>query len=216
MITNLGDTHSIINVWIREMRDVAIHSERMRFRKNLERLGSVAAYEISKKLSYVPVTVQTPIGQAACYTLEKQPVVVTILRAGLPLYQGILDFFDNADGAFIGAYRKHHADDSFEILQLYITNPPLDGRPLIIADPMLATGASMSLAISSLLEHGKPSAIHVVSAIATHTAIEHIKKQFPDAYVWVGAIDDELTTKGYISPGLGDAGDLAFGEKKQY
>ena len=187
----------------------------MRFRRNLERIGEVAAYEISRLLPYRQVAVQTPLGVSNCMVLEQQPVLATILRAGLPLHQGMLNYFDGADCAFIGAYRRHSADGSFDINQQYVANPMPDGRPLIIADPMLATGASLALALKTLTETGRPSQLHIVAAIGCKLGIDHILSSFPDAHIWVGAMDAELTANAYLYPGLGDAGDLAFGEKQQ-
>jgi uracil phosphoribosyltransferase len=187
----------------------------MRFRRNIERIGEIAAYEISKHLVYDEITVQTPMGEANCLQLSVQPVLATILRAGIPLHQGLLNYFDKADNAFIAAYRKHHRDGSFEIAQHYVTSPEVGGRPLIIADSMLATGASLVQALQTLVEAGKPSQIHIVSAIACTVGIELVQRKFPEAYIWAGAIDDELTAKSYIVPGLGDAGDLAYGTKTQ-
>jgi len=215
MVHHLSDSYSLVNDWVGELRNVAVQEDRMRFRHNLERIGSVAAYEISKKLPYVPVTVQTPMGMAIVNNLEAQPVVATIMRAGLPLYQGILNFFDKADSAFIGAYRKHRKDDSFEIDQTYVTSPELVGRPLIVADPMLATGSSLILALDALVAYDSPSEIHIVSVIACTVGIEAIQRKYPQCTLWIAAIDEELTAKGYIVPGLGDAGDLAFGSKRQ-
>ena len=215
MVTNLSIDNSILSTWVREIRDTAIQEDRLRFRRNMERIGEVAAYEISKLLSYIEVSVQTPMGEANCAELEVQPVLATILRAGIPLHQGLLNFFDQADNAFVAAYRKHHRDGSFEIEQHYVTSPPLDGRPLIIADPMLATGASLALALETLTAEHKPSQIHIVTAIASTVGIELIERKFPEAHIWTAAIDDELTARGYIVPGLGDAGDLAYGSKKQ-
>jgi len=215
MVHHLSDSYSLVNDWVGELRNVAVQEDRMRFRHNLERIGSVAAYEISKKLPYVPVTVQTPMGMAIVNNLEAQPVVATIMRAGLPLYQGILNFFDKADSAFIGAYRKHRKDDSFEIDQTYVTSPELVSRPLIVADPMLATGSSLILALDALVAYDSPSEIHIVSVIACTVGIEAIQRKYPQCTLWIAAIDEELTAKGYIVPGLGDAGDLAFGSKRQ-
>jgi len=215
MVHHLSDSYSLVNDWVGELRNVAVQEDRMRFRHNLERIGSVAAYEISKKLPYVPVTVQTPMGMAIVNNLEAQPVVATIMRAGLPLYQGILNFFDKADSAFIGAYRKHRKDDSFEIDQTYVTSPELVGRPLIVADPMLATGSSLILALDALVAYDSPSEIHIVSVIACTVGIEAIQRKYPQCTLWIAAIDEELTAKGYIVPGLGDAGYLAFGSKRQ-
>ena len=216
MLTNFCETNTIVSQWVQEIRDSGKQTDRMRFRRNMERIGEVIAYEISKMLPYKQATVQTLMGACNCSVLESQPVLATILRAGLPLYQGLLNFFDEADSAFIGAYRKHNMDDSFEIHQQYMTSPPLDGRALIIADPMLATGASLVLAITTLLEHDKPVQIHIVTAIACTEGINHVQRHFPEAHIWTGAIDDELTALGYIVPGLGDAGDLAFGKKRQF
>ena len=215
MVTNLSESNSILSVWIKEIRDISIQQDRMRFRRNMERIGEIAAYELSRHFTYIDKTVETPLGGAQVSDLEQVPVVATILRAGLPLHQGVLNYFDRADNAFIAAYRKHHRDGSFEIEQHYMTCPDIEGRPLIIADPMIASGASLVLALKTLTDEAKPSQIHVVSAIACTVGIELIRRKFPDAYIWAGAIDDELTARGYIVPGLGDAGDLSFGEKNQ-
>lgn len=215
MITNLSATNSLLSVWMRELRDVNIQNDRMRFRRNLERMGEIAAYEISKTLAYFPALIPTPLGEATCHLPFAQPVLATILRAGLPLHQGLLNYFDHADSAFVAAYRKHHKDGSFEIAQHYLTCPPLDERPLIIADPMLATGASLVCAIEALLRHGNPLGLHIVTAVAATVGLDQISRRFPHAHIWCGDIDDELTAKAYIVPGLGDAGDLAYGNKKQ-
>ena len=215
MLTNLSDTNSLLRVWMRELRDTAIQEDRARFRRNMERVGEVAAYELSKTLTFKEVTVQTPMGECTCEVIEDQPVIATILRAGLPLHQGLMNYFDRADAAFVAAYRKHNRDGSFEIEQQYLTAPDLDGRVLIIADPMLATGASLSLTIDALKENGTPSAIHIVTAIACTEGIDFIFRRHPEVYIWTGDVDDELTARGYIVPGLGDAGDLSFGSKRQ-
>ncbi|MBS1772340.1 MAG: uracil phosphoribosyltransferase [Bacteroidetes bacterium] len=215
MITNLSKINSLLSEWIREIRDVDIQNDRMRFRRNMERIGEIAAYEISKELPYKLISVQTPMGQSECYELEFQPVLATILRAGVPLHQGLLNYFDKADNAFVAGYRKHHRDGSFEIEQHYFTCPDVSGSPLIIADPMLATGSSLILALETIIDMGAPSQIHIVCAIACEEGIELLQRKFPTAHIWAGAIDDELTARGYIVPGLGDAGDLAFGSKKQ-
>ena len=215
MITNLSSQNTLRSEWVREIRDSELQNDRMRFRRNLERIGEVSAYEISKVLPYKEVTVQTSLGEATCCELEQQPVLATILRAGIPLHQGLLNYFDKADNAFIAGYRKHHRDGSFEIEQHYITSPELQGRPLIISDPMLATGASLVLALRTMLEHEQPSEIHIVCVIACTVGIELVERKFPQVHIWCGAIDDELTARGYIVPGLGDAGDLAFGNKLQ-
>ena len=215
MVIKLSEQHSLISNWISELRDVDIQDDRMRFRRNLERIGEVAAYEISKVLPFVEKEVQTPMGIATCKLMEEQPVLATILRAGLPLHQGLLNYFDKADNAFISAYRKHNKDGSFEISLDYISCPELENRVVIISDPMLATGSSLVKTIQFLKEEGRPKEIHIVAAIACTVGIEYVKRQDPSVTIWCGDIDDELTAKGYIVPGLGDAGDLAFGVKVQ-
>ena len=215
MIHDLSIQNSLVNNWMHEIRCIDIQKDKMRFRKNLERLGEVAAYEISKLLPYEMVLTQTQLGEIDVPVLTQQPVVATILRAGIPLHQGVMNYFDQADAAFIAAYRRYHKSGTFEIAQNYITCPPIENRILIIADPMLATGASFNVSLNALLEHGKPSAIHFITAIATTEGIENVQRKFPEVHIWTGAIDDELTAKGYIVPGLGDAGDLAFGDKRQ-
>lgn len=215
MVYNLSTDNSLITQWVSELRNIAIHHDRMRFRKNMERIGEVIAYEISKHLEYTEVTVQTPLGESASMLLRQQPVLATILRAGIPLHQGLVNYFDQGDCAFVAAYRKHHRDGSFEIARQYLTCPPLQDRILIIADPMLATGASLALSLEGLLAYGIPSAIHIVTAIGCSIGIEYVLRKYPDAHIWAAAIDDEITAKGYIVPGLGDAGDLAYGEKEQ-
>lgn len=215
MVRNLSQNYSILCDWISEIRDVTRQSDRMRFRRNLERIGELAAIEISKELEFTERDVQTPLGISTCKVLMEQPVLATILRAGLPLHQGLLNIFDQADNAFISAYRKHQADGSFEISMEYIASPELDGRTLIISDPMLATGASLVKTIQFLREDGKAKKIHIVVAIACSVGIEYVLRTEPSVTIWCGAIDEELTAKGYIVPGLGDAGDLAFGTKEQ-
>jgi uracil phosphoribosyltransferase len=209
MIINLSKEHSLVSNWVSELRDVTVQNDRMRFRRNLERIGEVAAFEISKRLPYVEKEIQTPLGTAVCEVLAEQPILTTILRAGLALHQGLLSFFDKADNAFVSAYRKHHPDGTFEIAL------EIDDRILIISDPMLATGSSLVKTIQYLKEEGKPEAIHIVTAIACTVGIEFVRREVPEAIIWCGAIDDELTAKGYIVPGLGDAGDLAYGAKIQ-
>lgn len=215
MVTVLSQNNSIVSEWIKEIRDVNTQADRMRFRKNIERIGEIAAYEISKTLPYEEVTVQTPMGEASCHKLVQQPVLATILRAGIPLHQGLLNYFDHADCAFVAGYRKHHRDGTFEIEQHYFTSPDLDGKTLIIADPMLATGASLELALKTIKAQAHPAQIHIVSVIACTVGIEYIKRKLPEVYIWTGVIDEELTAKGYIVPGLGDAGDLSYGNKTQ-
>lgn len=216
MVYNLSEAHSLINQWMSEIRDVNIQGDRMRFRRNMERVGEVIAYEISKTLPYHTREVTTPLGVKTMNVFdENQPIIATILRAGVPLYQGMLNYFDKADSAFVAAYRKHHKDGSFEIEQHYITCPELDGRTLMIADPMLATGASLIQAIETFLTFGTPTKIIIISAIASTVGLENVQKAYPNVDIWTAAIDEEITAKGYIVPGLGDAGDLAYGAKKQ-
>lgn len=215
MIINLSEHHSLVSNWISELRDTSIQGDRMRFRRNIERVGEIAAYEISKRLPWVEKDTVTPLGIAKQKVLEKQPVLGTILRAGLPLHQGLLNYFDHADNAFIAAYRKHHRDGSFEISLEYLSCPVLDDRILILSDPMLATGASLVKTIQFLKREGNLKEIHVVCVIACTEGIEFLRRNEPHVTIWCGAIDEELTAKGYIVPGLGDAGDLSYGEKSQ-
>lgn len=216
MVRNLSKTYALIGEWIGEMRNVDLQADRMRFRRNLERFGELAAMEISTSLEYEEREIQTPLGTAVGKVLIDQPVLATILRAGLPLHNGLLNVFDKADNAFISAYRKHGLDGSFEINLEYITSPGLEGRVLILSDPMIATGASLVKAIQYLREEGRPREIHVVAAIACTVGIEYIRRAEPAIKIWCGDIDEELTAKGYIVPGLGDAGDLAYGPKEQF
>lgn len=215
MVRNLSKAYSIVGEWIGELRDVQLQTDRMRFRRNLERIGELCALEISTKLSYTEKEVQTPLGIANCKTLTEQPVLATILRAGLPLHYGLLNVFDKADNAFVSAFRKHRLDGSFEISLEYLSCPDLDNRVLVISDPMIATGSSLVKTIQVMREEGAPKEIHVVAAIACTVGIEFVKRAEPNVTIWCGDIDEELTAKGYIVPGLGDAGDLAFGPKVQ-
>ena len=215
MVINLSREHSLVSNWVAELRDTELQNDRMRFRRNLERIGEIAAYEISKKLPYTEIEVQTPLGTAVSKVLAQQPVLATILRAGLPLHQGLLNYFDKADNAFVSAYRKHDKDGSFEISLEYMSSPEIENRILIISDPMLATGSSLVKTIHYMREEGEPSSIHIVAAFACSVGIEFVRRQIPDVSIWCGDIDEELTAKGYIVPGLGDAGDLAYGVKIQ-
>lgn len=215
MTVILSQQFSLINSWINELRNVEIQHDRMRFRRNMERIGEIAAFEISKSLEYKEIEIQTPLDTIKVEEIAVQPVITTILRAGVPLFEGILNYLDKADCGFVAAYRKHDANDYFSIKQDYLTCPNIDGRPLIVADPMLATGASLIEAIKDLLTNGTPTQLHIVAAIASRQGVETIEKAYPDAKIWVGAIDENLTSKGYITPGLGDAGDLSYGEKLQ-
>ena len=215
MVINLSKKNSLLSDWISELRNVELQSDRMRFRRNLERIGEIAGYEISQHLQYEEKEIQTPLGISVCQVLKDQPVLATILRAGLPLHQGLLHVFDKADNAFISAYRKHKRDGTFDISLDYISCPDLDNRVLILSDPMLATGASLVNTIQYLKDEGRPSEIHIVAAIACTVGIEFLQRSEPQIKIWCGAIDEELTAKGYIVPGLGDAGDLAYGLKVQ-
>ena len=214
-IHEIGKGHSLAAQYISELRDVNIQQDRMRFRRNLERLGEICAYEISKQLKWKDTEVETPLGTAPSKALADQPVLAAILRAGLAMHHGMLNYFDNADNAFISAYRKHDRDGTFEVQVEYMSCPGLEGRTLIMSDPMLATGSSMVLSLQALRRAGKPVHTHIVSAIAAMDGIEHVRKNITNATLWVGAIDEELTAKAYIVPGLGDAGDLAYGSKVQ-
>lgn len=215
MVINLSDQCSLVTQWISELRDVQVQTDRMRFRRNLERIGEIAAYEISKVLDFEEREVQTPLGISVCDVIREQPVLATILRAGLPLHNGLLNYFDKADNAFISAYRKHNRDGSFEISLEYVSCPELENRVVIISDPMLATGSSLVKTIQYLREEGHPREIHIVVAIACTVGIEYVIRSEPNVKLWCGAIDEELTAKGYIVPGLGDAGDLSYGAKVQ-
>ena len=211
----LSEQFSLVNTWINELRNVDVQQDRMRFRRNMERIGEIAAFEISKGLEQKEMEIQTPLDTIKVKEIAVQPVITTILRAGVPLFEGVLNYFDKADCGFVAAYRKHDANDYFSIKQDYLTCPNINGRPLIVADPMLATGASLIEAIKDLLTNGTPTQLHIVAAIASKQGVETIAKAYPNAKIWVGAVDESLTSKGYITPGLGDAGDLSYGEKLQ-
>ena len=215
-IINLGATNSILNQFVAELRDVTIQTDSLRFRRNIERIGEILSYEISKQISYENKNVQTPLGRASLMVPFSQVVISTILRAGLPFHQGFLNYFDHAENAFVSAYRKYKDRLNFDIHIEYIASPRLNGKTLIITDPMLATGSSMELAFQALLTKGEPEHIHVASIIASKQAIHYIKEKMPaeKTTVWVAAIDDQLDEHSYIVPGLGDAGDLAFGIKE--
>lgn len=215
MAFKLSDQSSIANQYIAELRDVQIQSDRMRFRKNVERLGQIFAYEISKTFQCQIEERETPLGVASVNLPSERIVLASILRAGLPLHYGMLSFFDEADNAFISAYRKHHKDGTFEINLEYVTCPDLTDCILIITDPMLATGSSFDATLNVLKKHGKPKKIHLVTIIGSSDGVNYIKRTRPDVNIWLGELDDELTAKSYIVPGLGDAGDLLFGEKLQ-
>ncbi|NVO20307.1 MAG: uracil phosphoribosyltransferase [Bacteroidetes bacterium] len=215
MVINLGTQNSIVNQFISELRDASVQADSLRFRRNMERLGEIFAYEISKKLEYEEREFVTSLGTAVVPVLKQFPIIGTILRAGLPLHQGMLNFFDHSDNAFVTAYREHRKDDEFAVQVEYASCPELESKVLILCDPMLATGHSMFSSYKELLIQGKPAHTHLVSVLASIQGIEYLKRVMPKkgVTIWVGAIDDELTAQGYIVPGLGDAGDLAFGKK---
>lgn len=210
----LAEQNSIANNFLSELRDKDIQKDTMRFRRNLERLGEIFAYEISKSLSFVNSKTETSLGTKESSTLSEYPIIVTVLRAAMPLHQGLLNFFDKSDSAFIGAYRGvHDSKEDFEIEMDYISSPSLQGKTLIICDPMLATGKSLEKAYHALLRFGIPSKTHIVSVVASDRGVRYINVRMPECKLWIGDIDPELNTKSYIVPGLGDAGDLAFGVK---
>lgn len=215
MVHNLSKEHSLVSNWVGELRNVDVQQDRMRFRRNLERIAEVIGYEISKQMEMEEVEITTPMGTSSCKTLKDQPVLATILRAGMAMHTGLLNYFDKADNAFLSAYRKHKPDGSFEIRVEYMSCPEVDGKVVIISDPMLATGSSLVKCIQYLKEMGDIKELHIVCAIACTVGIEYVKREMPKVIIWCGDIDDELTGKGYIVPGLGDAGDLAYGPKLQ-
>lgn len=214
-IRNLGLENSIFNHFIAEIRSEDAQLDSMRFRRNLERIGEIFAYEISKQMEYEKREVTTPLGIANMNLLKEKPILATILRAGLPFHQGLLNYFDDSENAFISAFRKHYRDGSFEIQVDYMSAPNLEDHTLIIADPMLATGQSMMLAYEELLNNGNPRHTHIACIIASAQGIEYLQKSLSPrkCTIWVGAVDDELTANSFIVPGLGDAGDLAYGNK---
>jgi len=215
MVQELGKSNSIFNEFLRQVRDEHIQKDRMRMRRNMERLGEIFAYEISKVFDYQKEEITTPLGTAEMNLPVQMPVLATIMRAGLPFHQGFLNYFDSADSAFVSAYRQHlKNEDEFEVKVEYLSSPSLKDKQLIIADPMLATGTSMVLVHNALLEKGKPSHVHIAALLASKEGVAFLKKSLPKNHtLWVGAIDDELTAQSYIVPGLGDAGDLCYGIK---
>ncbi len=215
-VINFAEHPSLMSQYMNEMRDVGIQTDPMRFRLNLDRIGQIMAYEISRRLNYEKVDVTTPLGIASSERIADNIVVATILRAGLPFHHGFLSFFDHAENAFVSAYRRYkEKGDSFDVLVEYLASPSIEGKVLIIADPMLATGSSMELAYRALLSKGNPKEIHVASVIASRQAVDYICKTFPadKTTLWISAIDEEINAHSYIVPGLGDAGDLAYGVK---
>lgn len=214
MVTILTKENSIANHYLVELRDVKIQQDRMRFRRNLERLGEVIAYEISKTLAYKPITVNTPLGEASHQILQEQPVLATIIRAGLPFHQGMLRVFDRADSAFLAAYRHTKKSGEMEVYKKYTNSPNLDDKIVIIADTMLATGRSLVLCCKDLLAEHNIKELHIAVVIASEEGLQHVRAFLPEAHLWVGDVDNEMTSKSYIVPGLGDAGDLAYGNKE--
>lgn len=213
-IVNLSEQNSILQHYLKEIRAVEVQKDAMRFRRNMERIGEIMAYEISKTLQYKEDKAKTPLGVAKAMKIEERVVIATILRAGLPFHQGFLNYFDAAENAFVSAYRKYKDALKFDIFIEYIASPKLDGKTVIITDPMLATGGSMELAHGALLTKGKPKKVIISTIIASKPAVEYLQNRFGDEVtLWTGAIDPELNDHSYIVPGLGDAGDLAFGEK---
>jgi uracil phosphoribosyltransferase len=214
MITDFSKQNSVFSHFLAEIRDIDVQHDRMRFRRNLERMAEVMAYELSKSFMYKEKEINTPLGETQTPLIKDEIVLATILRAGLPMHQGLLNYFDKADSAFISAYRKHKTEEIFDIHVEYCASPSLDDKVLIISDPMLATGSSMAMVYEALKTYGVPKQLHLVCGIATQEGLDYVTKKVPrSTRIWVGAIDDELTAKSYIVPGLGDAGDLAFGDK---
>lgn len=209
----LNQENSILQQFVSELRDTGLQKDRMRFRKNIERIGQIMAYELSKKLPWTERDVTTPLGMHRSKVLAEQPLLATILRAGLPMHQGLLSFFDQADCAFVAAYRRHHADHSFDIVVEYLAAPQVDDRILVLIDPMLATGQSIELTYEAILKRGTPKELHIVSLIAARDGVNYLKEKLPNATLWLADMDEVLNEDGYIVPGLGDAGDLSFGEK---
>ena len=209
----LSNTSSLANNFIAELRDAQIQQDSMRFRKNLERLGEIFAFEISKILTYVETEFETPLGSALIPVIQEYPVLATILRAGLPLHQGLLNYFDKSDSAFIAAYRQVTKGGGFTVQKEYVSSPDLNNKIVIVSDPMVATGRSIVLSCKELLDQYKIRELHIVSVIASSEGVAHVKANLPKAKLWLGAVDEEMTTKAYIVPGVGDVGDLAFGIK---
>tara|TARA_B110000091_G_scaffold6638_1_gene6464 strand:- start:927 stop:1580 length:654 start_codon:yes stop_codon:yes gene_type:complete len=214
-IHHIGESNSVLNTFISEIRDHEIQKDSLRFRRNIERIGEILSYELSKNLSYSRVSVETPLGDKSVQLPSNNLVLCSILRAGLPLHQGLLNYFDKAENAFISAYRHHSKNnDEFEIVVEYFAAPQIDNKTLLLADPMLATGQSLVAVYEAIKKHGTPKELHIVAIIGSKEGIDFIQKNFPEnTHLWIAAIDDELNSKGYIIPGLGDAGDLAFGKK---
>lgn len=215
-VINFADQPSLVSQYMSELRDVNVQHDMLRFRRNLERIGEIMAFEMSKRMRYKTVDITTPLAVAPCQVLDEDVVLATIFRAGIPFHKGFLDFFDHAQNAFVSAYRKYREKENFDVFIEYIASPRLDGKTLVITDPMLATGASMELSYRALLTKGNPAHIHVASIIASKKAVDYVRETFPanKTTLWVGAIDDVINEHSYIVPGLGDAGDLAYGIKE--
>lgn len=216
-IINFANRPSLVSRYMLELRDTNIQTDPMRFRHNLERIGEIMAYEISKRLDYKDLTVNTPLGQSVCQTPADEIVIATILRAGLPFHQGFLNYYDHAENAFVSAYRKYRekGGDTFDVLIEYLASPSIQDKVVMLVDPMLATGSSMELGYRALLSKGTPRHIHIAAVIASQAAVDYVSEHFPteNTTLWVGAIDPEINAHSYIVPGLGDAGDLAYGQK---
>lgn len=215
-VVNFGEYDSLVSQYMTELRDVTVQKDPFRFRRNLERIGEIMAFEISRTLRYADKKIETPLAETESKVIDTDIVLATIFRAGLPFHQGFLNYFDHAENAFVSAYRKYKEKENFDICIEYLASPRLDGKTLIIADPMLATGASMELSYRALITKGTPEHIHVCSVIASRQAVDYIRRTFPEdrTTVWIGAVDPEINAHSYIVPGLGDAGDLAFGVKE--
>lgn len=215
IIHQFDQTNSVLNTFISEIRDVEIQKDSMRFRRNIERIGEVLAYELSRSLDYEAREIQTPLGTKKTFGCKDDLVLCSVLRAGLPLHQGMLNYFDRAENAFISAYRHHpNDDDDFEVIVKYFAAPSLDGKVLVLTDPMLATGKTLENVLNALKSHGTPKQIHILSVIGSKSGIAKVEKVFPsDTQLWIATVDEHLTSKGYIIPGLGDAGDLSYGPK---
>ncbi|HBS12757.1 MAG TPA: uracil phosphoribosyltransferase [Flavobacteriaceae bacterium] len=215
IIHNFKEENSIINQFISELRDVTIQKDAMRFRKNIERIGEILSYELSKTLNYTHKTVQTPLGDKNISLPKDNLVLCSILRAGLPLHQGVLNYFDGAENAFISAYRHHpNNENAFEVIVNYLASPSINNKVLLLIDPMLATGKTLENTLKAIKKHGIPKQIHILSVIGSTQGVEYVKKVFPEnTHLWIATIDQKINNRGYIVPGLGDAGDLSYGIK---
>lgn len=214
-VINFDEHPSLLSQYLMEMRNVDIQHDPLRFRRNLERVGEIMAYELSKKLDYRKAEITTPLANATCDVIDDKIVLATIFRAGIPFHQGFLQYFDRAENAFVSAYRKYKEKENFDVCIEYLASPRLEGKTLVLCDPMLATGASMELSYRALLTKGTPAKLHIASVIASKKAVDYLESVLPsDATLWVGVIDDEINSHSYIVPGLGDAGDLAYGVKE--